>query len=92
MKRPLLKDQIQQYIFRLTIPCPECGHKLPVNDSDGYVFCSFCKVSWDLTLGRTSFVNQKNDVRSVVTVKPNGSHIVRDVPVVGQLTIFDGVE
>jgi hypothetical protein len=84
--RVLHKQDVQRFIDRLFILCPECFRQsLLVPTSDDYLICAFCNIHWDLLQNRPTEINP--DIKIDSRLRPDGSLYRRKVAVSGQLQL-----
>lgn len=82
--RVLRRQDVQRFIDRIFILCPECQRHLPIVPSDDYLLCSFCSIHWDLLLSRP-LVSPDYTVDS--RLRPDGSLYRRKVVDKGQIPL-----
>ena len=83
--RKLTPSQIQTFIDRLFIFCPNCQTPLRDVSENHYVICTDCNIHLDLVLSRNLPLP---DHETISRFRPDGSLYRRKVELHGQLTLF----
>lgn len=82
--RKLSRQEVQRYIDRLFILCPECLRKLGNPSHDDYLICSFCNIHWDMLPARMLLPRDHN---VTARLRPDGSLYRWNVPFTDQIEL-----